>query len=76
MADQYTPEEIQAIFDAYNENIRLGIPISQNLAKQMADATKGVKNYTNNLNSSLRYLGVQTKALAQDLANGAKGASV
>ena len=76
MADQYTPEEIQDIFDRYHDALRRGETITKSLAEEMANATKGVKNYTNNLNSSLRYLGVQTKALAQDLANGAKGASV
>ena len=76
MADQYTPEEIQAIFDVYNENIRLGIPISQNLAKQMADATKGVKDYTYMLNSSFKQLGIGLKVLGQDIAKGADGASV
>lgn len=72
----YTPEEIQEIFDRYHAAIRAGIPISDALAKEMADATKGVKNYTFELNRSLKYLGTQTKALAQDIANGAKGASV
>lgn len=72
----YTPEEIQEIFDRYHDATRAGIPISEALAREMADATKGVKNYTYELNRSLKYLGTQTKAVAQDLANGAKGASV
>lgn len=76
MADQYTPEEIQRIFDDYNNAIRLGIPVSAALAKEMADATKGVKNYTNQLNSSFKQLGTSIKYLGADLANGAKGAAV
>ena len=76
MADRYTPEEIQKIFDDYNDALRQGIPISEALAKEMADATKGVKNYTNQLNYSLNSLGTSIKNVGLDLANGAKGASM
>lgn len=76
MADMYTPEEIQEIFDRYNNAIRAGIPVSEALAKEMADATKGVKNYTYELNRSLKQLGQASKQAAQDIANGAKGTSV
>lgn len=76
MADRYTPEEIQEIFDQYNDAIRRGIPVSESLAKEMADATKGVKNYTNQLNYSVKSFGTSIKDLGFDLAAGAKGASV
>lgn len=76
MADRYTPEEIQEIFDRYNDAIRQGIPVSESLAKEMADATKGVKNYTNQLNYSIKSFGTSIKTLGFDLAAGAKGASV
>ena len=76
MADQYTPEEIQRIFDEYNDAVRRGIPVSEALAKEMADATKGIKNYTNQLNYSVKSLGTSIKNLGLDLAAGAKGASV
>lgn len=76
MADMYTPEEIQRIFDEYNDAIRRGIPVSEALAKEMADATKGVKNYTNALNYSIKSLGTSIKNLGFDMAAGAKGASV
>ena len=76
MADQYTPEEIQEIFDRYNDSIRRNIPVSEALAKEMADATKGVKNYTNQLNHSLGQLGQASKQAAQDIGSGAKGTSV
>jgi hypothetical protein len=76
MADQYTPEEIQDIFDRYNDSIRRNIPVSEALAKEMADATKGVKNYTNQLNHSLGQLGSSVKTLSTDIAGGSKGASV
>ena len=76
MAQQYTPEEIQEIFDAYNQAIAAGVPVSRQLAEQMKDATKGVKDYTYNLNRSLKDLGQATKGLAKDLYDGKKGASV
>jgi hypothetical protein len=76
MAERYTPEEIQEIFDRYNDAIRAGIPISAALAREMADATKGVKNYTYELNRNLKNLGTQTKALGSDLLRGVQGASV
>ena len=75
MADQYTPEEIAAIFDAYNNALRTGTPISKELAEQMKDAAAGVKNYTYQLNSSLKQLGTSLKGLASGIANGASGAS-
>jgi hypothetical protein len=76
MAERYTPEEIQDIFDRYNDAIRLGIPITEALAKEMADATKGVKNYTNQLNYSFKQLGSTVKDLGSNLAKGGNGASV
>lgn len=76
MADQYTPEEIQEIFDRYNDAVRKGIPISENLANEMANATKGVKNYTYMLNSSFKQLGSSLKVLGKELASGKDGASV
>lgn len=72
----YTPEEIQEIFDRYNAAIRAGIPVSEALAREMADATKGVKNYTLTLNTNLKLLGQASKQAASDLSGGAKGVSV
>lgn len=76
MADMYTPEEIQEIFDRYNAALRAGIPISEALAREMADATKGVKNYTATLNQNLKLLGQASKQAAKDITNGAKGTAV
>jgi hypothetical protein len=45
MADQYTPEEIQGIFEAYNNAIKSGTPITQDMANAMKDAEKGLKGY-------------------------------
>lgn len=71
-----TPQEIQDVFERYNEAIRKNIPISESLAKEMADATKGVRNYTNTLNYNLKSLGTSFKTLSKDMYDGAKGASV
>ena len=64
------------IFDEYHDAIRRGIPVTDAMAKELADAVKGVKNYTNTLNYSVKQLGQATKQAAQDIANGAKGTSV
>jgi len=76
MAIEYTPEEIQAIFDAYHDAIRRGIPITEAMSREMADAVKGVKNYTAQLNYSIKQLGQSSKQAASAIANGAQGASV
>ena len=76
MADMYTPEEIAQIFEAYNDAIQKNIPIGKDLAQQMKDATLGVKNYTQQLNQSLKQLGTSFKTLGSDIAKGEKGASV
>jgi hypothetical protein len=72
----YTPEEINEIFAAYNDAIDRNIPISKELAQQMKDASIGVKNYTQQLQSSLKQLGTSVKTLGSDLAKGEKGAAV
>jgi hypothetical protein len=76
MANQYTPEEIQDIFDRYHEAINRGIPVTKELAEELADAKKGIKNYTFTLNQSLKQLGQTTKQTIGNIANGAKGVSV
>lgn len=76
MANQYTPEEIQEIFDRYHEAINKGIPITKEMAEELADAKKGIKNYTFTLNQSLKQLGQTTKQTIGNIANGAKGVSV
>jgi hypothetical protein len=76
MADMYTPEEINEIFAAYNDAIAKGIPVSKELAQQMKDATLGVKNYTQQLNQSLKQLGTSFKNLGAGMLKGEKGAQV
>jgi hypothetical protein len=76
MANNYTPEEIQEVFDEYHRNLSNGIPITRDLAERMRDATTGVKNYTYQLNQSFKSLGSSIKTLGSDIAKGAEGASV
>ena len=45
MADQYTPEEITGIFEAYNNAIKSGTPVTQEMSDALKDAAKGVKGY-------------------------------
>jgi len=76
MANNYTPEEIQEVFDEYHRNLSNGIPITRDLAERMRDATTGVKNYTYQLNQSFKQLGSSIKTLSTDIAKGAEGAAV
>jgi len=76
MANQYTPDEIQDIFDRYHKAIADGTTITKEMAEELADAKKGIKNYTFTLNQSLKQLGQTTKQTIGNIANGAKGVSV
>ena len=76
MADNFNPDEVQRIFDDYNNAIKSGAGVSEQLAKDYKDAIKGVKNYTDNLNKSLQQLGKSSLGIARSLKDGKKGASV
>ena len=76
MAEQYTPEEIRAIFDEYNTAIKTGTPITADLAAKFKDAATGVKNYTDQLNKSLKSLGSSILNTAAALKDGKQGAAV
>ena len=73
MADQYTPEEIAEIFEAYNNAIKTNTPISAELAKQMQDATKGFRGATDALNKFGKSLGTSAIDLGKSLYKGEKG---
>jgi putative chitinase len=73
MATQYTPEEIAEIFEAYNNAIKTGTPISADLAKQMQDASKGVKGASDALNKFGKSLGTTAADLGKSLYKGEKG---
>jgi hypothetical protein len=73
MADQYTPEEIAEIFEAYNNAVKTGTPISADLARQMQDASKGIKNYTQAMANAQKQLGKSALDLGASLYKGEKG---
>ena len=76
MAQMYTPEEIQEIFDEYNKAVQAGAPITKEMTQQMKDAAIGVKNYTRNLQDSMKKLGTSIKTMGKDIMDGSQGASV
>lgn len=76
MADYYTPDEIQQIFDEYNTAIKNGQGISADLAKRFKDAQKGVVNYTDRLNASLQQLSRSGLGVVRSLKDGKKGQSI
>jgi hypothetical protein len=73
MADQYTPEEIADIFEAYNNAIKTGTPISAELARQMQDAARGFKGATESLEKFGKSLGTSATDLGKSLYKGEKG---
>jgi hypothetical protein len=76
MATEMTPEEIDEVFREYNEAVIRGTPIEEALARRMRDAVAGLDGYTSELESSLRRLKSGAIGLAQQLKNGAQGASI
>ena len=75
MADQYTPEEIRAIFEEYNNAVKSGSPVTAELTARMKDATAGIKNYTAQLNASLKSLGSSILGVVGAMKDGKQGAS-
>jgi putative chitinase len=73
MAQQYTPEEIAEIFEAYNNAIKTGTPITADLARQMQDASKGIKGAADELNKFGKSLGTSALGLGKSLYKGEKG---
>jgi len=75
MADQYTPEEIRAIFEEYNNAIKSGTPITAEMTARMKDASAGIKNYTAQLNASLKSLGSSVAGFVGAMKDGKQGAA-
>jgi hypothetical protein len=73
MATQYTPEEIAEIFEAYNNAIKTGTPISAELAKQMQDASKGFKGATDELNKFAKSIGTSAAQFTKSMYEGKQG---
>jgi hypothetical protein len=76
MADQLDPKDIQDIVDTYTEHLAQGIPISEELAQKMKDASTGIKDYTKNLKASKEALMGSLKSLGMSMVNGESGAAV
>ena len=72
----YTPDEIREIFDEYQRRRALNIPITEDFAQQVRDASVGVKNYTQELESSLDQLKSAGVGLFNSFKTGKEGASV
>ncbi len=74
MADQYTPEEIAEIFEAYNNAIKTNTPISADLAKQMKDAAIGAKGFAQAQENLLKSLGKSVVDYTKEMYKGEQGA--
>ena len=75
MADMYTPEEIQEIFEQYNEAIRTGTPISKELSTAMRDASLGVKGATAKMVADFGKMGQSATAFTKAMYKGEQGAA-
>lgn len=76
MAEQLTPDEIQRAFDAYNEELLRTGKVTRETADAFNDAKAGIKNYTFQLNQSLKQLGQASLDLGSKLAKGEQGAGI
>ena len=76
MADQYTPEEIREISEEYYNATKGGSQATAELTKRFKDAQIGIKNYTDQLNSSLKSLGSSVLGVAKSMKDGKQGAEV
>jgi hypothetical protein len=74
MAAQFTPEEIAEIFEAYNNAIKSGTPITADLAKQMKDAAAGVKGYAQAQENLFKSLGKSVADYTKEMYKGEQGA--
>ena len=75
MADQYTPEEIQGIFEAYNNAIKSGTPITQEMANAMKDAEKGLKGWARAMADSQQKMGKGVVDFTKAMYKGEQGMS-
>jgi hypothetical protein len=73
MADQYTPEEIAEIFEAYNNAVKSGTPISAELSRQLQDAAKSARGLAKAQEEFGKSLGKSALQLGSSLNKGEKG---
>jgi muramidase (phage lysozyme) len=72
----YTPEEIRQLYDEYHRLRVLSLPITRDVERQLRDAAVGVKNYSQQLDSSLNQLKSSSIGLFGSFKDGQQGASV
>ena len=76
MATQMTAEEIAEVFDRYNKEFAdLGY-VTSKTTEEFRNAQLGIKNYTAELNKSLKQLGQASLDLVSSFNKGEQGASV
>ena len=73
---KYTPEEITEIIEKYNKMLADKVPVTVGMAKEIRDASLGIKDYTNNMEASTAALKKATIGLGSKLLNGEQGLSV
>ena len=71
----YTPEEARAIIFRYNETLARGEPISEELAREYADAAIAMKGYSNSLQQKARELTSALQSLGKSANDGTQGLS-
>jgi len=76
MAESLSPEEIRLAFDAFNKEFLETGKVSRGTTLAFEEAQKGIKNYTFELNKSLKSLGNASLGIGQALLKGEQGASV
>lgn len=73
MAEKYTPEEIQEIFERYDDAVKTTGQASASLKKEFADAQTGLKNYSAELSQSLKKLGTGVQDYTKAMYKGQQG---
>jgi LAS superfamily LD-carboxypeptidase LdcB len=76
MAESLSPEEIRQAFDAFNKEFLETGKVSRGTTLAFEEAQKGIRNYTFELNKSLKSLGNASLGIGQALLKGEQGASV
>jgi len=76
MATQITPEEIDAIFRQFNKEFNTLGYVTEETAEKFREAQLGIKNYTTELNKSIKLLGQASLNLVTAFGKGEQGASI
>lgn len=71
---QYTPEEISEVFEAWANAVKSGTPVSEELAKQMKDASKGAKGFAQAQENLFKSLGKSVTDYTKEMYKGEQGA--